>query len=70
MTLRARLLLASGIILGVVLLGAVVLLRTQQSYLLDQVADQLGAARPILRARPPLEGDHGGAFLRRDVPTL
>jgi hypothetical protein len=53
MTLRTRLLLASGIILGVVLLGAIVLLQTQQSYLIDQVDDQLAAARPLVRVRPP-----------------
>jgi two-component system OmpR family sensor kinase len=53
MNLRSRLLLASGILLGVVLLGAIVLLQTQQSYLIDQVDDQLAAARPLVRVRPP-----------------
>jgi two-component system OmpR family sensor kinase len=53
MTLRTRLLLAAGIILGVVVLGAIVALRTQQSMLIGQVDDQLRAARPLIRSRPP-----------------
>jgi two-component system, OmpR family, sensor kinase len=53
MNLRTRLLLASGIILGVVVVGATVLLQTQRSYLVDQVDDQLAAARPLVRDRPP-----------------
>jgi two-component system OmpR family sensor kinase len=57
MNLRTRLLLASGMILGVVLLGAIVLLQTQQSYLIDQVDDQLAAARPFVRAGPPIRNE-------------
>ncbi|HEX6660040.1 MAG TPA: HAMP domain-containing sensor histidine kinase [Ilumatobacter sp.] len=57
MNLRARLLLASGILLGVVLLGAIVLLQTQQSYLIDQIDDQLAAASPLVRVRPPIRSE-------------
>jgi two-component system OmpR family sensor kinase len=65
MTLRTRLLFASAVIVGVVALGAVVLLRTQQSFLTDQVDDQLQAARPLIRF-PPLGPGNDGLV---DPPT-
>jgi two-component system, OmpR family, sensor kinase len=50
-TLRARLLLASITVLGVVVVGALVLLQTQQSYLISQVDKQLDSARQFVEFR-------------------
>jgi two-component system, OmpR family, sensor kinase len=52
MKLRTRLLLAAAAILAVVSLGALVLLRSQESFLTDQVDDQLQASRPLLGFPP------------------
>jgi two-component system, OmpR family, sensor kinase len=52
MTLRARLLLASAIIVVVVSVGAVVILRAQADFLTAQLDDQLRAARPLFRVPP------------------
>jgi len=51
--LRTRLLLAAGVILGVCVVGAVVLLRTQESFLVAQVDSELSSSRPFLRIPPP-----------------
>lgn len=50
MTLRARLLLAAGIVLLTVAAGAVIIIRTQEDILLDQIDGQLLATRPFLGA--------------------
>jgi hypothetical protein len=49
-TLRARLLLAAAIVLITVIVGAMVIVRTQQDTLLSQLDDQLLATRPFLGA--------------------
>jgi two-component system OmpR family sensor kinase len=48
-TLRARLLIAAAVILVLLALGAVALVGVQQSLLVDQVDDQLQAARSLVR---------------------
>jgi two-component system OmpR family sensor kinase len=53
-TLRTRLLLASATILLVVSVGAAIILRTQQTFLTEQLDDQLQAARPLFG--PPRVG--------------
>ena len=54
MTLRARLVLASVVIVLVVVGGALTILRSQEAYLIDQVDEQLLASQPFLRfAVPP-----------------
>jgi two-component system, OmpR family, sensor kinase len=52
-TLRVRLLLASATVLGVVVGGALVLLRTQELFLVSQVDSQLDSARPFVEFRRP-----------------
>ena len=52
MTLRVRLLLATGLILVVIVAGAAVILRNQGAYLVGQLDDQLLAARPLFRGPP------------------
>jgi two-component system OmpR family sensor kinase len=52
MTLRTRLLFAAASILAVALLVAFVLLRAQESFLIDQVDGQLRASRPLVRFPP------------------
>jgi two-component system, OmpR family, sensor kinase len=56
MTLRARLVLASAIVVVVVSVGAVVILRAQEDFLTAQLDDQLRAARPLFRV-PPTDVD-------------
>lgn len=58
MTLRARLLLVTALILVVVVAGAALILRTQQAFLIGQIDDQLLVARPLFGGPPsvtPLE---------------
>ena len=57
MTLRARLLIAAGLIPLLLAVGAVALLENQRSFLVDQVDDQLRAASPLVRFSPPRAGD-------------
>jgi two-component system OmpR family sensor kinase len=66
-TLRTRLLIAAGVILALLALGAVTLLESQQSFLVDQVDDELREASPLVRysrprptdppVEPPLPGE-------------
>jgi two-component system OmpR family sensor kinase len=56
-TLRARLLIAAGLIPLLLAVGAVALLENQRSFLVDQVDDQLRAASPLVRFSPPRPGD-------------
>jgi two-component system OmpR family sensor kinase len=63
-TLRTRLLLATGLILVVVGAGAALILRNQQAFLVGQVDDQLLAARPLFRLPPS-----GLEFEPPDGPT-
>ncbi len=58
MSLRARLLLGMGVIALVLGLAAVVIARTTEDHLVDQVDDQLHAASPQLRGFGP--DDHQG----------
>lgn len=57
MTLRARLLLAAGIVLATVIVGAIVIVRTQEDILLDQVDEQLLATRPFLGIPAGISGN-------------
>lgn len=71
MTLRTRLLLASIVILAVVVVGVVVLLRTQRSFLTDQVDQQLESARPLVQSPPPIEAGEAPVdprSLQEDAP--
>lgn len=54
MTLRTRLLLAVSIIILVITAGGVLIVHTQQTYLIGQLDDQLGATRPLFRPPPRL----------------
>ena len=56
MSLRFRLLLAAASILAVVVLGAFTIVRTQHRFLVDQVDDQLVAARPLVGFPPAAAG--------------
>ena len=56
MTLRNRLLLAVGVIILVITAGGVLIVHTQQTYLISQLDDQLGATRPLFRLPPRLPG--------------
>ena len=58
MTLRVRLLFASAVIVATVLAGAVTILRSQESHLIDQVDAQLVASQPFL-GRGPIRPDVG-----------
>ncbi|HEX7132506.1 MAG TPA: HAMP domain-containing sensor histidine kinase [Iamia sp.] len=49
MSLRSRLLLVTAGIVGIMAVGAVLLLRTQEAFLIDQVDAQLEASRPFIR---------------------
>lgn len=57
MTLRARLLLAAGIVLITVIVGAIVIVRAQEDILLNQLDTQLLATRPFLGAAGGLPGN-------------
>jgi two-component system OmpR family sensor kinase len=70
MTLRLRLVLASALILAVVVVGALVLLRTQRSYLTDQVDDQLEASRPLVRLPPVTVGEPGNSPVPGGDPPI
>ena len=60
MSLRARLLLGMGLIALVLGLAAVVIARTTEDHLVDQVDEQLRGVGPQLRGVPPEGGDGGG----------
>lgn len=64
MTLRARLLLATALILVVVVAGAALILRTQQAFLIGQIDDQLLVARPLFGGPPSVT-----EFEPPDTPT-
>ena len=53
MSLRTRLLLATGIILLVVVGGAALILRSQTQYLTNQIDERLSASRPFFGGPPP-----------------
>lgn len=59
MTLRARLLLAAGLIMFVVTAGGMLIVQSQKAYLMGQLDDELQAARPLVKP-PPEPGPSGG----------
>jgi two-component system OmpR family sensor kinase len=68
-TLRTRLLSGFAIVLAIVALGAVLLIRSQSTYLTEQVDRQLQSAMgPIMRPPGPLSGPSPG--LDRPVPAV